>query len=246
MKKALLQVLVQLALVLSALPVSNAFATLVQDNCNAVRAASARGKALATSQINSVAAAANSSISSQRSCMESFGDTASRAIADLSGLNVAGVASKVFETACTVVVKEVTNQVSGAVGGGAGNLVTALAGGNGYGGVSGLPANASAAVNGVLDVIPNNAQQFYMMINNPANAGKIIPWPSDISGLDAATQAQINAWRTAAQSNTVTVTGSNSTGVGPSGILTSAVMTGTPPSTSIWDAASCKLLGKCN
>jgi hypothetical protein len=243
MKKALLQVLVRLALVLIALPASNAFATLVQDNCNAVRAASARGKALATSQVNSVAAAANGSISSQRSCMESFGDTASRAIADLSGLNVAGIASKVFETACTVVVKEVTNQANSIVSG-AGNAVGAL---HNVNGALGLPVGSSAAdPNSLLNVIPNNATQFYQMVNNPANAGKIVPWPSDISGFDAATQAQITAWRTAAQSNTVTVTGSNNTGVGPGGILNSAVMAGTPPSASIWDVASCKLLGKCN
>jgi hypothetical protein len=211
----------------------------VQAACEAARQASAAGRAQADGRVAGIGSGASGMINTQRSCMEAFGDSASRVIVELGGMDLGALANMALERACQIAVSTVQkevggvlNQVGGVVGqvtgvvnqaggvfGAPGNIsIPGLPGnisipGVGSGSsisVPGLPQGAIILPGGTIQLpsiqvpnltggiganLPQNAEQFYRMVADPANQGQQIPWPSDISGFPASVQETIQSWK---------------------------------------------------
>jgi len=156
----------------------------VSAGCEAVAQASAQGKAQANARVSGLGAAQMGNIASQRSCMEAFGDSASRAIVELGGMDLSGLASMALETACQVVVKKVNDAV--------GDVTSQL--GLATGTLNQVVSGVGQA-QALIARVPANAQEFYAAVADPANRGMQVPWPRDISGFPQSVQQSIQGWQ---------------------------------------------------
>lgn len=319
----------------------------MQAGCEAVRQASAAGLAAANGRVSSLGSSTVSNIGSQRSCMEAFGNSASRMIVNLGGMDLSALANMALERACQIAVSAVQKEVNGAIGelgpigniigqvgagavfgggtsgngsvnipglppgaivlpggtiqlpgtggGGGGNITIPGIGGNvtipgfggnislpGFGGgeggnftIPGLPSQniqipglpgATIQIPGLPSTsvplpgnpgglapsdmmaatIPRNAEEFYRAVADPANQGKQVPWPNDISGFPPSVQETIKVWK--AQNLGVSAQQQAALASAAAAQALKSAQAGKPPSASdgaILDRLACSLFNRC-
>lgn len=91
------------------LPAIDATAGSEQDDCNLVLNAAEGGRAAAVNQLAQIDQAVADQVASSRSCLERFGDAASRATVTVGGYDIAPLRNMLTDKACSIISSNVSS-----------------------------------------------------------------------------------------------------------------------------------------